>query len=263
MTRNTYIAAALCLLAGGLAGCSDKDDEQPANNTWTLNVMATKSDAPATRALSYIDDGSTKKLTATWAIGETVDVRTEFHTDSRGTLTAQDNATKANLTGTINGTHFSTENTLSLWFPVYPGDAISYLRQRGTLADIAARFDYAHASVSVNSVDASNQVLTTTDATFVNVQAIVKFTLYDTEKKSLAVSEIHVSDGSSEIANATLNPVNSEVWLALPPVNSKTITLTATSGGNSYTFTTPSPVSFQQSHFYPINVKMAKVVPQD
>ena len=258
MTRNTYIAAALCLLAGGLAGCSDKDDEQPANNTWTLNVMATKSDAPATRALSYIDDGSTKKLTATWAIGETVDVRTEFHTDSRGTLTAQDNATKANLTGTINGTHFSTENTLSLWFPVYPGAAISYLGQRGTLDDIAAHFDYAHADVRVTGVDASNHVLTTTDAIFVNVQAIVKFTLDDTDNKPLEVSEMHVSDGSTEIANAGLNPVKSEVWLALPPVDSKTITLTATSGGYSYTFTTPSPVSFQQGHFYPIKVKMAK-----
>lgn len=257
MTRNTYIAAALCLLAGGLAGCSDKDDEQPANNTWTLNVKATKTYTPVTRALSY--DGTT--ITATWKAGETVDVRAGLELVSRGTLYAQSDGATTNLQGTIgtpNGTAgYAVENTLSLWFPKYR-ESGAYTGQQGTLDDIAARYDYAHAGVVVTSVDASNHVLTTSDATFENAQAIVKFTLYDTDNKQLAVSEIHVSDGSSEIANATLNPVNSEVWLALPPVNSKTITLTATSGGNFYTFTTPSPISFQQGHFYPINVKMAK-----
>ena len=106
MTRNTYIAAALCLLAGGLASCSSNiDDEQPANNTWTLNVTATKSDTPATRALDYSE--STKTLTATWAIGETVDVRANLELASRGTLYAQSDGAIAVLRGTIEGTDYS------------------------------------------------------------------------------------------------------------------------------------------------------------
>ena len=260
MTRNNYLFAALCLLAGGLASCSSNiDDELPANDTWTLNVMATKSDTPATRALS--EDG-----TATWASGEKVDVM--YNSETRGTLTPQAYGDKlTTLSGTITGTDYyvnvDESSTLTLWFPKYAGATISYLGQYGTLADIAARFDYAHANVSVTSVDASNHVLTTTNATFVNAQAIVKFTLYDKANNSLlSVNRIQVSDGSSEIANtkALDSPISEGVvWLAIPPVSSKYITLTVTSGGNSYTYTTPSATSFVAGHFYPINVKMTLV----
>ena len=253
MIRKNYIFAALCLLAGGLASCSNNDDEQPANNTWTLNVKATKSDTPATRALSY--DGT--KITATWKTGETVDVRANLELFSRGTLKAQSDGATAVLKGTITGTDYVTGDeptTLSLWFPRYVGDAISYTGQKGTLDDIAENFDFAHAYVTVTSVDASNHVLTTTDANFTNVQAIVKFTLSYNESP-LSVSELHVSDGSNEIANATLTPASNEVWMAIPGVSGATINLTATDGVNTYSYSKTS-VTFAAGHYYPINVKM-------
>ena len=263
MIRKNYIFAALCLLAGGLASCSNNDDEQPANNTWTLNVKATKSDTPATRALSY--DGT--KITATWKTGETVDVRANLELISRGTLKAQSDGATAVLKGTITGTDYVTGDeptNLSLWFPRYVGNAISYTGQKGTLDDIAENFDYAHAGVTVTSVDASNQVLTTTDANFTNAQAIVKFTLLDNtdpeDVKNLYVKELHVSNGSTEIANATLSPASNVVWMAIPEVSGATINLTATDGVNTYSYSKTS-VKFTAGHYYPINVKMIMTTP--
>ena len=256
MTRNNYLFAALCLLAGGLASCSsDIDDELPANDTWTLNVMATKSDTPATRALS--EDG-----TATWASGEKVDVM--YNSETRGTLTPQAYGDKSTtLSGTITGTDYyvnvDESSTLTLWFPKYAGATISYLGQEGTLDNIAANFDYAYASVTVTSMDALNHVLTTTNATFVNAQAIVKFTL-SYNSSPLSVSTLDVYKGSisdaNKIASATLTPANSEVWLAIPPVSGQTIILRANDGTYEYSKT---PVTFVAGHFYPINVKMTLV----
>lgn len=257
MIRKNYIFAALCLLAGGLASCSSNDDEQPANNTWTLNVKATKSDTPATRALSY--DGT--NITATWKTGETVDVRAYLELFSRGTLKAQSDGATAVLKGTITGTDYVTGDeptNLSLWYPDYR-ESNAYSGQIGTLEDISAHFDFAHAYVTVTSVDASNHVLTTTDANFTNVQAIVKFTLSYNESP-LSVSELHVSDGSNEIANATLTPASNVVWMAIPEVSDATINLTATDGVNTYSYSKTS-VTFAAGHYYPINVKMIMTTP--
>lgn len=262
MIRKNYLFAALCLLAGGLASCSNNDDEQPANNTWMLNVNATKSDTPATRALNY--DGS--NITATWKEGETVDVRANLELVSRGTLYAQSAGATTTLTGTIGipdgASGYKKDDVLSLWFPDYKGDK-TYKGQIGTLEDIAAHFDYAHAGVTVTSVDASNHVITTTDANFENVQAIVKFTLYDnngttevtTDDTPISVSELHVYNGSTEIANATLSSASNVVWMAIPEVSDVTINLTATVGGNTYNYTKEN-VTLNAGHYYPINVKM-------
>lgn len=258
MTPKHCIFAALCLLAGGLASCSSNDDEQPANNTWTLNVKATKGDTPASRALSL--EGST--LTATWAKDETVDVRAGFDVVSRGTLCAQSDGAQTELRGTIttpDGIGYAVDDGLSLWFPRYAGATISYTGQKGTLEDIAENFDYAHAKVKVTSVDETNHVLTTTDANFENAQAIVKFTLHDKKDNDtpLSVSQLTVRNGETVIASALLAPANSVVWLAIPPVTGATINLTATASetGNTYTFT-KSPVTFVKNSYYPITVKM-------
>lgn len=260
MIRKNYIFAALCLLAGGLASCSNNDDEQPANNTWTLNVKATKSDTPATRALSY--DG--KNITATWKTGETVDVRANLELFSRGTLKAQSDGATAVLKGTITGTDYVTGDeptNLSLWYPDYR-ESNAYSGQIGTLEDISAHFDYAHAGVTVTSVDASNHVLTTTDANFTNVQAIVKFTLLDKANGNLlsvTASELHVYDEESkEIANATSS--SNVVWMAIPEVSGATINLTASDGVKTYSYS-KTPVTFAAGHYYPINVKMIMTTP--
>lgn len=263
MIRKNYIFAALCLLAGGLASCSNNDDEQPANNTWTLNVKATKSDTPATRALSY--DGT--NITATWKTGETVDVRANLELISRGTLKAQSDGATAVLKGTIgipDGiSGYAVGNVLSLWYPDYR-ESNAYSGQIGTLEDISAHFDYAHAGVTVTSVDESSHVLTTTDADFTNAQAIVKFTLLDNtdpeDVKNLYVKELHVSNGSTEIANATLSLASNVVWMAIPEVSDATINLTATDGVNTYSYSR-TPVTFYAGHYYPINVKMIMTTP--
>ena len=194
-----------------------------------------------------------------------------YNSETRGTLTPQAYGDKSTtLSGTITGTGFSAteyeESILSLWFPKYAGATISYLGQKGTLHDIEANFDYACANVKVTSVDASNHVLTTTNATFVNAQAIVKFTLYDnkgttdvtTDDTPISVSELHVYNGSTEIADATLSSANNVVWMAIPEVSDVTINLTATFGGSTYNYT-KTGVTFAKGHFYPITVKMTLV----
>ena len=259
MKRKHILLAAICLLGAGLAACSgDENPQQTQGDAWFVSIPATKSGGAveaATRALSL--EGST--LSATWSTGESVTVVRAGTGNEMGTLHPDANAATANLTGTLRDpvVSYSTSDALDLWFPRYADATISYTGQKGTLADIAEHFDYAHASASITEVNTTTKTLTVSAATFTNTQAIVRFTLKDNGGNALAVKSLEVSKGETLIASAALDPESSEVWLAIPQVEGKDIILSATTSAPKEYRYTKTGVTFGAGKYYAISVKMS------
>ena len=98
-------------------------------------------------------------------------------------------------------------------------------------------------------------------------QAVVKFTLQDKGNSNAAISPsaLTINDGTSDIVTLTSIPAETYttngagvLYVALPAVSSKPITLTATVGSDTYTLTTSSAKSFANGSFYRVTAKMTK-----
>ena len=196
---NIRTLAALLIASATFAACSSDDniiDEQPASQqVYTLSVSATKGgDEALTRALSL--DGKT--LNATWAQNEEVTVYNKTKkVPLDGTLKAQSDGSSTTLKGSLTGT-IENGDELILRF-----NSANYASQSGTLDYIAANCDFAEASITVSSVDGENNVIpTTSTASFVNQQAIVKFILKDQDNNDLNVSNLTISAGSNRLVSA-------------------------------------------------------------
>jgi hypothetical protein len=261
-----------------MAACSSDDrDTEPVRKTYTLTVYATKAaneaaGRAATRALTL--DGST--LNASWATSEKVFVEGKYRgTDTyflfQGTIKPQSAGTTTILSGTISlpeGTSYTSIEdaignpaTLGLQFP-RSGD-LDYGGQTGTLADIAARYDYATASIEVG-IDQDRIVVPTQETVeFENQQAIVKFTLKTSDGTALlSPTALTIEYGDSNLSMsfpAETYATNGEgvIYVAIPGDASKKLTLTATVGSDSYTFT-KSGVTFDNGQYYAIGLKMKK-----
>lgn len=257
---NTRTLAALLMATATLVACTNDDNitdepQQPAaTGKYTMTIEASKGDGATTRALKL--DGST--LNATWATTENVYVQ-KGSDWATGSLQPQTDGTTATLKGTLSDIDIAADDVLTLQFP-RSGDR-DYTRQVGTLADIAAKYDYATASVTVASVSASgniNPVAATT--TFTNQQAIVKFTLKSkATDAAISASELTVSDGANSY---TVKPASatSEIYVAIPGFSEQTVSLTATVGTDTYTYS-KSGITFTNGQFYDITVKMTKHEP--
>ena len=127
----------------------------------------------------------------------------------------------------------------------------------GTLADIAAKYDYATATATVASVSAAGNINPTeATTTFQNQQAIVKFTLNDKDNNApISATELIVSDGTNSY---TVTPASatSEIYVAIPGITNQTVTLTATTGSGTYTYEKAN-VTFTNGKYYAVSVKMA------
>lgn len=165
-----------------LAACHQAEQEDPttvqkpeetvqnADGVWTLTIQASKGDAD-TKALDLSSDGST--LSAYWLDTEKVKVYKDGTYLGRLDVTpsAGERPTTATLSGEITVTGLSQGTNLTLMIP--NGDTWSYTDQTGTLSSIQANYDYAMATVSVESI--SGSAVTTTSATFDNMQSIYRF----------------------------------------------------------------------------------------
>ena len=253
------------------AACSNDDnilEEQPVQPTepqvYNMTVEASKggdeAGARATnRALSL--DGST--LNATWsALTDNVYVK-KGSTWATGSLQPQADGTTATLKGTLSGITIEANDALNLQFPK-SGD-ISYDGQLGTLADIAANFDYATATVDVGSVSASGNIVPKTATTsFTNQQTIIKFTLKKSDGWALPSNPtaFTISDGTNTVSLASIPAATytangtGVLYVAFPAAGTaKTITLTATIGLDTYTYE-KTGVTFTNGRYYAITVKM-------
>ena len=269
------------LLTAGLAmaACSSDDrDTEPVRKTYTLTVNATKAaneaaGRAATRALTL--DGST--LNASWATTEEVFVEGTYNGTTinfwfKGSIKPQTAGVSTVLSGTISlpdGTSYSSIQEaigtisvpLNLQFP-RSGELV-YTGQKGTLADIAAKYDYATATIKV---DVDNDRIVVIDAStvkFENQQAIVKFTLKTSDGTALlSPTALTIEYGDSNLSMsfpAETYATNGEgvIYVAIPGGASKKLTLTATVGSDSYTFT-KSGVTFDNGQYYAIGLKMKK-----
>ena len=265
MKKNILSMAALLMASATVfTGCSNDDniiDEQPAvtsQQTYTMTIEASKGgDGTTTRALSIDDSGAKNVLNATWATSEKVYVK-KGSTWATGSLQPEADGATATLKGTLSGIEIAADDVLTLQFP--KSGAISYAGQVGTLEDIAANFDYATATVKVASVSATGNINPeAATTTFENQQTIVKFTLVDKADGTtpLSATQLVVNDGTTDY---TINPASatSVIYVAIPGISGKTVTLTATVDDKTYTYE-KSGVSFTNGKYYEITVKMTEV----
>ena len=261
---NSLSLAALLMAGATFTACSSDDaatEQNPAQKTYTLTVNATKGGDATTRALSLED----KTLYATWATTEKVCVK-NGGTWATGSLQPQAAGAIATLKGSLSDIEINAADELTLQFPK-SGD-ISYAGQVGTLEDIAANFDYATATVTVASVSAlGNIVPTAATTTFENQQAIIKFMLKDkANDAAISPSALTVTDGTSTVSltdiPAATYTANGDgvLYVAFPAAGSaKTVTLTATAGGKTYSYE-KTGVSFTNGQYYEIGVKMSPII---
>lgn len=271
----------MLFMAGlAMAACSSDDrDTEPVRKTYTLTVNATKAanevaGRAATRALSL--DGNT--LNASWATSEKVFVEGTYNGTTinfwfKGSIKPQTAGVSTVLSGTISlpdGTSYTSIQEaigtisvpLNLQFP-RSGD-LDYGGQTGTLADIAARYDYATASIEVG-IDQDRIVVPTQETVeFENQQAIVKFTLKTSDGTALLSPTALTIQYGKESLSLTSIPATTYItngpgvlFVAIPGFESKDVTLTANVAGTPYTFT-KSGITFENGKYYEINVKMTK-----
>ena len=256
MKKNILSMAALLMASAAVfTACSSDDNitgEQPANPTgkYTMTVNASKGGDATTRALSL--EGKT--LNATWATTENVYVK-KGDTWAGGSLQPEADGATATLKGTLTGITPASSDVLTLQFP-RSGER-DYSGQVGTLADIAAKYDYATATVTVADVSATGNIIPEeATTTFTNQQAIVKFSLTDkTTTSAISATQLVVNNGTTDY---TITPASatSEIYVALPGFSGQTVTLTATAGGNTYSYE-KTGVSFTNGQYYEIGVKMS------
>ena len=261
MKNMKFFSLAALLMAGAAftACSSDNDiiDEQHnqtanASGKYTFTIKAAKGDnanSRATRALAVNGDD----IAATWTAGDQVTVYNETKKAALGGyLEAETSGIETTLTGDLTGT-IEEGDMLTLKFL-----SANYNNQQGTLAYIAANCDYATASVTVSRISGSTIVPVAAETEFTNQQAIVKFSLRDSNGSGLPnhTSKLLVIVDKSTIY--TVNPANqvNDIYVALPAISNKTITLSATVGSSTYVYT-KTGVTFANGEFYAINpVKM-------
>jgi hypothetical protein len=170
---------------------------------------------------------------------------------SVGTLSAlTTGGASSDLTGTVTG-EFNVDDVLTL---TYPKEPVSYADQEGTLADLGAKYAFATATVTVTDVNGS--VITTNEATFDAQHAIVKFTLKD--EKGVAINATSLTiEGCGQAVSVTRESGASELYVSVPPIDGKNLTLTAIAGSAEYKYNRTN-VTFVAGKHYTQNVTMGQ-----
>ena len=249
MTRlGSKLIALLAVGLGWTACSSDLAPEQQPQGGAVLVVDATKDCKPQTRGL-------TNSLQAIWNEGDAVTVLaadgSQIGTMTPLTTGAAKTRLTANLTSAV-----ALNDALTLAFPRTGQD---YTGQVGTLADIAARYDYATAAVRIRYME--DGIVSATDAVFDNQQAIVKFSLTDgsapLQVSSLTVAADGLKQNATTTGEVTITPASAtdQIYAALSGVSGK-VTLTATAGDETYHYTTANSQTFENGAYYPITVAM-------
>ena len=262
MKKNFSVIKTLALLftAGAIVtACTNDELVEPSQTakTYTLTVNAVSAGANGTtRALSL--DGKT--LNAAWATDESVYVTYEGGSALQGTLHPSSNGTSTILKGSLNS-WIQVGNKLSL---TYPCETINYRGQVGTLEDISARYSFATATATVTSINSAEGKMVADNGEggpviFENRQAIVKFSLVDKATgEALSASKLFVKVDNEEY-DVTPEAPASELFVAIPGISGKDVTLNATVGDDAYTYEQKG-VTFENSRYYAVTVKMTKAV---
>lgn len=219
----------LLMATATLASCNTEEaqtqrKEQP--QAWHVSIQAGKPNDNATRSLKKSDEVGTA-LTAYWSGSETFEVY-KGDVKLEGTLTAQASEDGSTiLTGTLSGADFSTSDELTIFSPSKDRD---YSVQTGDEAGISAK-NYIQATVSVNAVDNSNGILSTSQADFSYRQSFTKFT-FDQNVTSVTISAAGLTNSPITVTPAS---ATNTLYVAMEnTTGSKVYDITASVGGNPY-----------------------------
>lgn len=272
--------AALLMAGAAFTACSSDDNiiEQPQNPTepqvYTMVIKASKGGDATTRALKPGTDSETGKNTvdAYWSGDETIEV---YQSGVKiGEATA---APSANGNTTVTATLTSAPDPSSDLDFYLGGKTPDYTGQVGLLTgtnSISENYDYATDLVysGAYTVDEINKKITPNEGSLpltfgAAQQAIIKFTLKDkANDAAISPSALTVTDGTSTVsltsipaATYTANGAG-VLYVAFPAAGSaKTVTLTATAGGKTYSYE-KTGVSFTNGQYYEIGVKMSPII---
>lgn len=266
MKTIKYLSMAALLVVGAIImSCSTSDDmpgeDQPKSQTVTVTTTISLNSGAETRALDA--DGH-----KTFAAGDMIAViyKNTSNVTVKATSTALDGANissdkkTATFTVTLDNPQAGTVDY------VYPaamanddGTMASIDSQDGTLATIQSKYDYARGSGTM-TVSGTNATLPS-NVSLVNQLAICKFTIKNSGGTDItsSINNLTISDGTNNYA-VTPSSALSTIYVAMKPVDSKTITLNATAGGAGYVKTVTGQ-TLNASKFYPINVTMEAFSP--
>lgn len=237
-----------------LQGCGEKiEDDIPQVKTYSMSVTAVKGEI-GTKALDLTDG----MIRATWKSGEKVTVYNKTrNTELEGYLEAQGNGAETTLRGTLTGV-IGANDVLTLKF-LDP----NYSEQDGTLASIAAKCDYSTADVTVKEA-AKGSITTTGTANFTCQQAIVEFTLQESDGSAIAggVSKLAVIAGGTTI---TVSPSSATdvLYVAIPATSNGTLNLSAVDPNGATRSFSEAGATFENGKFYRLGVKMDCLVMND
>ena len=252
------ICLACALVTAVFTACQPQDEPQKSveSKTYTMSIRASKgteAESPADGSVKRVLSLNGDTLNASWAQGERVTVyNITKAADLGGYLEAQDNAATTALIGTLTGT-IEGGDALKLKF-LSP----SYDLQEGTLEYIAEYCDYAEATVTVADVTDGTITITEPTAAFENQQAIVKFTPTDIANgDSLNLHRLIVTAGQTTVT--AIYPLGmKEVFVAIPAISDQAVSLTAITTSNYICTYERASVTFANSQYYDITVKMTK-----
>ena len=262
--KKAYHFITVLILTGGLLlpGCGENiepvtpphvDPEPKPVTTHTLSVVAVKGEI-GSKALA-LTDGT---ISASWKKGDQVTVFNKTKNAAlQGYLEAQGDGVSTTLKGTLNGT-IDANDALSLKFL----DS-NYSEQDGTLAYIAAHCDYSTADVTVQSAT-NGTVTTVASATFASHQAIVEFTLAESDGSEMAdgVNKLTVVAGGTTI-NVTPGSAVNVLYVAIPAFSKGALSLSAVDPLGTRRSYEEADVTFENGNYYRRGVKMDCIVKND
>ena len=258
LTRKTFYSIFALLLMGGmlLQGCGETIEPEVdpiPENTYTLSVVASKAEI-GTKALD-LNQGT---LRATWQAGEKVAVYNKTRNAGlEGYLEAQGSGSETTLKGTLSGT-VEANDILTLSFL-----ASNYSEQDGTLAYIAAHCDYATADVTVKS-KANGVITPAASASFASRQAIVEFTLKESDGSAIAggVSKLNLVAGGTTIS-VVPNAATDVLYVAIPAISEGTLSLSAVDPNGARRSHEETGTTFENGKYYKFGVNMDCIVKDD
>lgn len=258
MNRHLFFSAAVLAASVALTGCSSElqVENQPVAEddasvvTYLVSIPATKANDDMTRALatSGTDDAS---LDATWN-DETV--YAYYGSTSVGTLTPSSTGASTTLTGTLSKSGgFAVNDELTLYFLKDKSShesADRYSGQDGTYQKIGTDYDYAQATVTVQTIApasvSTTNILKTSDANFSHSQAVTRFSFtYDgspADVTSLTITSANLVGSPLTITPASATPT---IFAALHngSSSSESYSFAATVGGQNYSATASANLS--------------------
>ena len=276
-TIKTYNLFGYLLLAGTiLAGCSKASDslkpqtaqEQETEKATEGSQVTETPEGPNAFILKIeAENAATKALTdlgqtlgSEWKQGDSISVYNVTTKEAiEGWLYAEADGTSTTFSGTVAG-NFNQGDILLLQFL-----APDYMMQDGTLEGLAAQCDYATSQVEVTAIDPEAKTISTEQANFEKMQAVVKFNI--TNRKN-PVEPVKVTSfmGYGKLSGQEIPfgiyvkpaAATDEFYVGIPYIKNLKITFEAAGeDGFDYRLIVPE-VSFEEGLYYRRQLNMKR-----